>query len=113
MFALRSVLDRMEQLMGDATSIRVSEKEGAPTWQKMRANIYGRNLQPVTNPEPTAQGAMMLAAVMLGIYPDVKKAVTETVSYSDSILIDAKMAALYDHLYSKWVVAEAVIRTLR
>jgi xylulokinase len=112
-FALHSVLDRMEQIMGVASSIRVSEKEGTPAWQQMRANIYGRNLQPVTNPEPTAQGAMMLAAVMLGIYSDVKKAVTETVSYSESILIDAKMAELYDRLYSKWVVAETVVRTLR
>lgn len=112
-FALRSVLSRMEQLMGVASAIRVSEKEGAPAWQQMRANIYGRNLQPVMNPEPTAHGAMMLAAVMLGVYPDVKTAVTETVSYSDSIAIDNELAELYDRLYSKWVVAEAVVRTLR
>ncbi len=112
-FALKSVLDRMEDLMGGVTSIRVSEKEGGASWQRMRANIYGRELLPVTNPEPTAHGAMLLAAVMLGIYPDVKTAVHMTVSYTDSVSIDAKMAALYDRLYSKWVVAEAVVRTLR
>jgi xylulokinase len=112
-FALRSVLNRMEQLMGVASSLRVSEKEGSPSWQKMRANIYGRSFQPVTNPEPTAQGAMMLAAVMVGMYPDLKTAVTETVSYSDSIPFDGEAAAMYDRLYAKWVVGEAVVRTLR
>lgn len=112
-FALKSVLDRMEELMGGVASIRVSEKEGGASWQKMRANIYGRELLPVTNPEPTAHGAMLLAAVMLGVYPDVKTAVSETVSHTDSVTNDARMAKLYDGLYSKWVVAEAAVRTLR
>ncbi len=112
-FALRSVLNRMEQLMGTSTSIHVSEKEGAPAWQRMRADIYARALRPVASPEPTAQGAMMLAAVMLGVYPDVKTAVAETVSFTDSVTINDELAALYDRLYSKWIAAEALVRTLR
>jgi sugar (pentulose or hexulose) kinase len=103
----------MEQLMGRASSIHVSEKEGSLLWQRMRANIYGRNLRPVTNPEPTAHGAMMLAAVMLGVYPDINSAINETVSFTKTIAIDDNAAALYDRLYSKWVEAEAVVRTLR
>ena len=105
-FALRSVLERIEELMYQKSAIRVSEKDGSEDWMRMRSNIYGHVLEPVTNPEPTAHGAMILAAVGIGVYTDIITAVQETVSYTQSIYPDDEVADLYDKVYSKWVSSD-------
>jgi len=111
-FALRSVLERIEVLMRHKSAIRVSEKDGSEDWMRMRSNIYGRIFEPISNPEPTALGAMILAAVGIEVYPDIISAIHETVSYTQSINPDDEVTELYDVVYSKWVNAESTVRSL-
>ncbi len=75
-FSLKNVLDRIERLAGRQTSITVGARELAnPGWAKLRATIYQRPLAVLNTEEPTALGAMILAAVGVGVYSNLAEAV--------------------------------------
>lgn len=78
--ALRHITECMEETGQRIPELRISPHSGeTPAWLTLRASVYGRPLRPVLAPEPTALGAMMLAAVGMGKYVDLREAVAATI----------------------------------
>lgn len=84
-FALRDVVDRMEE-MGLATDdVRVTGGGArSPLWMQIKANVLGRALLPVRG-EGTASGAACLAAVAAGWYPDLGAATDDLVDLGEPV----------------------------
>ena len=112
-FSLKNVLDRIERLAGSQTSITVGARELAnPGWSKLRATIYRRPLAVLDTEEPTALGAMILAAVGIGAYPDLAEAV-KTVTGSDvQIEPSSEFIDEYQCLYELYLDAADAQRDL-
>ena len=110
-FALRSLLDHMEEIVGHQTQVTVSGRELAnPSWLALRANIYRRPLAVLRSSEPTALGAMIVASVGVGIYENIPTAV-RAVCQTQSIVtpVPAQVEA-YELLYRRYLAAAASAR---
>lgn len=73
--SLRAVLERIDEIAGHQTSVRVSRADHQP-WLELRAAAYGRPIEVSRTPEPTALGLATVMAVTAGLHADVESAVT-------------------------------------
>ncbi len=79
-YGLRRILDRIEWLVGPQRQITVSSGyDTDDAWLALRADVYERPLAILETPEPTALGAMAIAAAGVGLHPDVASAVRASV----------------------------------
>lgn len=112
-FSLKRVLDRIEDLVGRQNQVTVSGREWQnEEWLSLRANLYNRPLQILNTDEPTALGAMYLAAVGVGVYPDLATAVHQVNSYKGVVKPNPEMSLAYDRLYNLYLSSEETLRNL-
>jgi xylulokinase len=112
-FSLRCVLDRMERLLGRQDRIRVSGREAAnDQWLHLRANIYRRPLALLSTDEPTALGAMIVAAVGVGMYADIPEAVQQATGVQAVVEPEMDLMQRYQSLYHRYLLAAETLRPL-
>ena len=105
-FSLKNVLDRIEGLAGPQKRITVGARELAnPGWSKLRATIYQRQLAVLNTEEPTALGAMILAAVGIGVYANLAEAVRAVTGLSGRVEPSPDTAEDYQRLYELYLDA--------
>ena len=78
-FAVADVVDRLAELglAGDAIRV-VGGGARDRTWLQIKADVTGRRLELLCEPEATALGAALLAAVGIGWFPDLPAAAAAT-----------------------------------
>jgi xylulokinase len=112
-FSLRRVLDHIEGLVGPQVEIRVSGDEPlGSSWQRQRASIYRRPLATLRSGDPTALGAMIVAAVGVGMYGSVREAVRDLARVATRIEPDGELCESYEQLYGLYCAAEDALRPL-
>lgn len=114
-FSLRSVLERIERLVGRQDLVSVSGRDGNDDgWLRLRAAIYRRPLALLKTAEPTALGAMIIGVVGAGLCGSVSEAVQRCGGDERVIAPAGDQAGDYDRLYSLYCeAADAVGRTMR
>ena len=74
----------------------------SPLWKKIFANVLGIPLDMVKTEQGPGFGAVMLAMVGCGLYPDVQSAADILVSTSSTVEPDKKLVELYEERYQKF-----------
>ena len=74
----------------------------SPLWKKIFANVLGIPLDMVKTEQGPGFGAVMLAMVGCGLYPDVQSAADILVSTSSTVEPDEKLVELYEERYQKF-----------
>ena len=74
----------------------------SPLWKKIFANVLGIPLDMVKTEQGPGFGAVMLAMVGCGLYPDVQSAADSLVSTSSTVEPDEKLVKLYEDRYQKF-----------
>jgi xylulokinase len=78
-FAVRDIVERLEALDLGADVIRVVGGGARDrTWLQMKADVTGRAIEGLCEPEATAFGAALVAAVGIGWYGDIDEAAAAT-----------------------------------
>jgi xylulokinase len=112
-FSLKDVLERIESLVGPQGQITVSGREtGKDRWLTLRASIYGRPLVLLKTEEPTALGAMIVAAVGVGMYGSLAEAVRRVTGSERLIEPQADLVRDYGRLYTLYRAATETVRPL-
>ena len=110
-FALKGVLQRIESLVGRQAHLTVGGgvSLGDP-WLATRAAVYDRPLRLLDAPEPTALGAMIVAAVGVGLYPTLAEAAARVTADGAEIEPDPALARAYRELYELYLAASEASR---
>jgi xylulokinase len=109
-FALRQIFDRIESLAGQQELLTVSAREDeSEAWLQLRANIYERPLGLIQSTEPTALGAMILAAVGLNIYTDLGSAVENTARIDQILIPNQENSPSYRRDYFLYQQAQSIL----
>jgi len=86
-FALRDIVERMDALGLAGERIRVLGGGARdPVWVAIKADVTGRPVERLAEPEATAYGAALLAAVGAGWYPDPAAASRATLRLSPGVV---------------------------
>jgi xylulokinase len=103
-YALRDIVDRLAAMGLGAHEIRVVGGGGrSPLWMQMKADVTGRTVRSVLNPEPTALGAAMLAGIGAGVFRDAQEAADRVVHLStESHAPDPAVAEVYEDAYARY-----------
>jgi xylulokinase len=113
-FSLRRVLDGVEALAGPQREIRVSGHDPAHPngreWLTLRAGIYRRPVALLDTPEPTALGAMLVAAVGADMFCNLREAAAQTVRVAEIIEPDPGLIEQMTQRYAEYIRAEEMLR---
>jgi xylulokinase len=103
-FALRDVVDRLEQLGLGGEEVRVvGGGARSPLWLRIKADVLNRPVRPVLAEEPTALGAALLAAVAGGAFAGFDEAVEHGVELAEEPIVpDPERASLYEERYQAY-----------
>ncbi|HEV7809887.1 MAG TPA: FGGY family carbohydrate kinase [Candidatus Limnocylindrales bacterium] len=86
-FAVGDVVDRLETLGLGGDTIRVVGGGARDrTWLQIKADVTGRRIERLCEPEATALGAALTAAVGLGWFPDLQTAATATLRLDPAVI---------------------------
>lgn len=97
-FAVRDIVERLERLGLGADTIRVVGGGAKDrTWLQAKADVTGRAVELLVEPEATALGAALIAAVGIGWFGDLDAAATTTLRV-DGVRFepDRSLAGRYD-----------------
>jgi xylulokinase len=97
-YAVRDVVERLAELGLGGEAIRVvggGARDDA--WLRIKADVTGRRIERLVEPEATALGAALLAATGIGWFADLDEACAATLRLAPEILEpDPSTRALYD-----------------
>ncbi|MBT4627412.1 MAG: hypothetical protein HOC63_12060 [Rhodospirillales bacterium] len=112
-FAMRDVMERLNSLGVDVTSI-VALGGGAKSrlWTQIRADMTGLPVEIPVLTDTAPMGGAILAAVAAGVYPDVPSAVTNVGSVACVIEPDPACKAQYDDAYARYHLLFESLRPL-
>ncbi len=103
-FALRDIVEALEGLGIAGDRLRVvggGARDGL--WTSIKADVTGRVVERLIEPEATALGAALLAATGLGWYPDAATAARMTLALQPHVdLPDAHHHDIYTEAYSRY-----------
>ncbi len=109
-YALKSMMERIESLVGRQEQIAVVQRSNdSDDWLAMRASIFGRPLGLLRTPEPTALGAMALAAVGIGVYRNVQNAVRAVTGLERLVQPEPRAQEIYSKRYHFYKEAGAAL----
>jgi len=74
----------------------------SPLWKTIFANVLGIPLDMVGTEQGPGYGAVMLAMVGCGLYPDVRSAAAALVETASTVMPDPELTALYEKRYSSF-----------
>jgi sugar (pentulose or hexulose) kinase len=101
--SLRSILDRADTLLGRHDEVRVAKRDWSRDgWLQRRSAIYGRSIGVLNSTDPTSLGAMLLAAVGIGEFPDLQTAAANTVSVIGRVDPDPEKVKAYDRIFERF-----------
>lgn len=106
-FALRDIVERLAAmgLAGDRIRV-VGGGARSRTWLQIKADVTGRSVEVATEPEATALGAALVAAVAAGWYRDLDEASAATLSLAeDTFQPDPAAIRVYDEAYARYRAA--------
>jgi xylulokinase len=97
-FAVRDVVDRLDRLGLGADTIRVVGGGAKDrTWLQLKADVTGRAVELLVEPEATALGAALIAAVGIGWFTDLDEAAAATLRVDPAMIEpDRSLAGQYD-----------------
>ncbi|MEW6635490.1 MAG: FGGY family carbohydrate kinase [Actinomycetota bacterium] len=99
-YGFRDIVDRFEALGIGGEEVRVvGGGTKHPFWCQIKADVSGRVLRTLKNPEATAIGAAMLAAVAEGIYASLDEAAESLVEFGASYEPNPGNGEVYDEAY--------------
>mgnify|MGYP000844332665 CR=1 FL=1 len=102
-FGLRDNVERFEEIGMDCSSVRiVGGGTKSPFWCQMKADVLGKPLVAVKNPEGAAIGAAMLASVAEGNFRDLNEAAEVMVELGATYEPVAANKAAYDEAYERY-----------
>jgi xylulokinase len=100
-FDLRQSLEIITEKGIAVDSIRtVGGSAKSPLWNQIKADIYRRSMQTLTNFEGGVMGAVILAAAGVGVYRDAAAAAEALVRIEETFQPDPATADQYDRYYS-------------
>jgi xylulokinase len=103
-FALRDLVDRLDELglAGDRVRILGGGARDA-LWPSIKADVTGRVMERLVEPEATALGGAVLAATGAGWYPDVASAAAASARVQPTVAEPtAALRELYDQAYARY-----------
>jgi sugar (pentulose or hexulose) kinase len=102
-FAIRRNLDVLGDIGIGVTEIRsLGGGSRSSLWSQIKADVTKRPVYTMQNEEAACLGAAMLAGVAVGIYPDLRRAVSSMVALKDRLVPDAANSAAYDEAYRQY-----------
>jgi xylulokinase len=103
-YALRDIVDRLDAMGLAGERVRVLGGGARDTvWPSIKADVTGRTMERLAEPEATALGAALLAAVGAGWYADTDTAVGATLRLlPDVVSPDHAMRAIVDEGYARY-----------
>ena len=113
-YALRDITDRLVSMGLGGEEIRVvGGGTRSELWLQIKADVTGFPVRPVLDPEPTALGAAMLAAVGAGLFADVGEAAAQMTHLAGRVhepdpAAAARYAEAYDEYRALFDALEAV-----
>jgi xylulokinase len=102
-YALRDISDRFRALgLGD-DEIRVTGGGvRSALWCQIKADVTGRVIRTVREPESTAAGAAMLAGVAEGVYYSLDEAASQLVTFAECYEPRPDAQAIYEESYAAY-----------
>ena len=109
--ANRQVLSLAERACGDpADEVRIGGGAArSETWCQVKADVLGRPVIRVENPEPGLLGAAMVAWVGLNGFKTYDEAESAMVRVERRFSFDAVRAQAYDRLFELWLQAQTAV----
>jgi xylulokinase len=108
--ALKSILDRIDALAGNQQQVVVDKRsDSSQEWLQLRANVYGRPLSITSTQEPTALGAMILGAVGVGMYQNIREATLSVTGIDTLIEPEVALQESIDYQSSTYEQAQATL----
>ena len=102
-FAMRDVIDRLTALDVQTETIRImGGGSKSPVWMKIRADVMGRAVEVAETSDASALGAAIIAAVVAGIYPDLRSATAALKIPRHTIAPDRGKYDLYNEAYGQY-----------
>ena len=102
-FAMRDVIDRLTALGVQTGSIRImGGGSKSHVWMKIRADVMGRAVDVAETSDASALGAAIIAAVVAGIYPDLRSATAALKISRHTIAPDRGKYDLYNEAYGQY-----------
>jgi xylulokinase len=109
-YGFRDIVDRFDALGLPAREVRiVGGGARSAFWCQVKADVTGRVLRAVQNPEATATGAAMLAGVAEGTYASLDDAVNRLVDFGACYEPRPGPMAAYDEAYARYRVVYAAL----
>ena len=100
-YGLRDIVERFEALgLGNQEVRVVGGGAKSALWCQIKADVTGRVLRTLDNPEATATGAAMLAGVAEGTYASLDDAAERLVEFGATYEPRAEMKDVYDESYA-------------
>ena len=72
-------------------------------WMQLRADISGMPIERMENIQISSLGSAALAAVAVGVYPDLETAVAQMVHVGDRFIPDTEVREKYELKYQKYI----------
>lgn len=89
---------------GDIKGVRIGGgAANSDEWMQLRADITGRQIERMENIQISSLGSAVLAAVAVGIYPDLKTAVRKMVHVKDIFIPDKEVKCKYEEKYQEYL----------
>ena len=102
-FAMRDVIDRLAALGVPTEKIRImGGGSKSQVWMKIRADLMGRKIEVLDHGDASALGATAIAAVAVGIYPDLPRAVAALKIPVTTVDPDAANYSIYQQAYRNY-----------
>jgi len=81
-------------------------------WAQIIADVTGKEVYRVEDPDPATRGAALLAGMAVGIYDDINLVVEGQKNYSEKFIPDFKKYQLYSDLYKIYLKSRKINKEL-
>ncbi len=99
-FDLRQSLDTFEDIGLTISQVRVGEGGSRSNlWRQILADVFGRDLHILENPDASVLGAAIIAGVGVGLYLDFETACRQMVRIGQRVPYDPEIARRYHKMY--------------
>lgn len=100
-FENRRLIEDCENCKGSSViSVRIGGGvANSDEWMQLRADISGKRIERMNNIQISSLGGAILAAVKIGIYPDLQEAVKHMVRIKDTFIPDLEVHKKYEEKY--------------
>lgn len=104
-FENRRLIENCEKCKGrSVSSVRIGGgAANSDEWMQLRADISGKKIERMKNIQSSSLGSAVLAAVKIGIYPDLQNAVEHMVHVEDVFIPNQDIHEKYEERYQEFI----------